>query len=87
MRLLPELAMLLQGGIGVGGQLGGHPRVQSGSISGGATWNRFAGQASRHLALLERALDGGQRHLEHGRYFGAGRAVIDGMQDALAQVG
>ncbi len=87
MRLLPKLAMLLQGRIGVGRQLGGQLGVQGSAISGGPTGNGFAGQAPRHLALLEVAFDGGQRHLKQGRHFGAGRAVIDGMQHSVAQVG
>jgi hypothetical protein len=87
MRLLPKLAVLLQGGIVVGRQLRWQVGVQGGSIPGGAAWNGVAGQVSRHPALLEIAFDGGQRYLEQGRCFGARRAVIDGMQDALAQVG
>ena len=84
MRLLPELAVLLQGGIVVGSQLSRQLRIQGTSISGGTTRNGFAGQIPRHLTLFEIAFDGRQRHLEHGRHLGAGRAVIDGMEHSLS---
>lgn len=87
MRVLPKLAVVLQGSIVVGRQLSGQLRVQGSAISGGTTRNRFARQVPRYLALLEIALDCGQRHLEQGRHLGAGRTVIDGMAHSLAEVG
>ncbi len=79
--------MLLQGGIVVGGQLGGQPSVEGSAIRGGAARNRFAGQVPRLPALFEIAFDGRQRHLEHGSHLGAGRALIERTQHVFAEVG
>lgn len=84
---LPELALLLEGGVVVGGQLGGQLGIQSSSLLGRAAWNGFGSQLARLAALAKIAFDRRQGDLQHLHNLLAWGALIDGIQDALAKIG
>jgi hypothetical protein len=83
----PQLAVLLQGRVVVGGQLGGQVGVQGSAILGGAAWNRFDGEGACFPALPHIPFEGGPRDLEQRHDLGTWGTLIDRMQDTLAEVG
>lgn len=83
----PQVALLLQRGIVVGGQLGGQLGVQSRAFLGRATRNGFGGQLARFAALAQIPFDRREGHLQLFHYLAAGGTSIDRVQDALAEVG
>jgi hypothetical protein len=87
MRLFPELAVLLQRGVVVGGQLRGQAGVEGRAFLGRTAWNRFGSQLARLAALAQIPFDGRERDLEHLHNLSAWGAVIDGVENALAEVG
>jgi hypothetical protein len=87
MAVLPPLAVLLQGGVVVGGQLEGQLGIQSGPLLGWAAWNWFGAQGAGLAALPEIPLDRREGDLEHLHNLLAWGAVIDSVEDPLAKIG
>jgi hypothetical protein len=67
----PQLAVLLQGRVVVGGQLGGQLGVQGGPFLGRAAWDGFDREGARFPALPQIPFEGGQRDLEQRHDLGA----------------
>lgn len=81
------MAVLLQGGVVVGGQLRGQRGIQRGAFLGWAARNRLGRKFPGFAALPQIPFDRGQGHLEHLHNVGARGAMIDRVEDALAEVG
>ena len=82
----PQLAVLLQGEIVVGGQLARQVGVQGRTLLGRATRNWLGSQLAGDAALFEIAFDGGEGDLKLLLNESAGSASIHSVQDALAKV-
>lgn len=80
---LPQLTLLLQGGVVVGRQLGGQLSVQSCAFLGGAAWNRSGSQCASLAPLAEIPLERRQGDVEDLHDLLAWGALIHGSQDAL----
>ncbi len=71
-----ETTVLGQRGIAMSRQLFWEFRFQGGTLLGRAAGNGFGGDVSSVAALLEVALDRGERDLEGGRDLGLAMALI-----------
>jgi hypothetical protein len=79
-----QATVLGQGGISMGRRLVRKFRFQGGSLLGWAARNGFGGDVSGFAALLEVALDGGERDLEGGSNLGLAMALVHRVHNPLA---
>lgn len=84
MRLLPQLTVLLQRGIVVGGQLRRQLGLQHGPFLGGTARNGFGRQGAGLAALPQIPFNGRERDLEQFHDLLAWGAVIHCIEDPLA---
>jgi hypothetical protein len=86
MGAFPQLAVLFQGGIAMGCDLGAEVGIQRGPFLGRSARNGLDREGARFAALLQIPLDSRHRNLKGCGDLGLAMALIAGSQDPLAQV-
>ena len=86
MLLLPDLAVRLQGRVGVCLQLSNQASLQRRKFLGGPTRNRSHSDISRLAPLLQVPFDGGSRDSQELDNLASWEALIDGSQDLLSHI-
>lgn len=71
----------------MGRNLGAQVGIQRRPFLGRSARNGLDGEGARFPALLQIALDSRHRHLKGGSDLGLAMALIDGSQNALAEIG
>jgi len=84
---LPPGTVLLQGGVGMRGELSTQGVIVSGADRGRSAGDGAGIDAAGLPALVEVAVDGGQRHIEDAGHLSLARASIDRRDNFGSEVG